>query len=43
MFCLLWAIIGASKEAISLNRARRSRSTARAGDYTNEVEMSISV
>jgi exopolysaccharide production protein ExoQ len=39
MFFLLWAIMGASKEAISINRARRSRS----GDYTNEVEMSVSV
>jgi O-antigen ligase len=43
MVFLLWAIIGASKEASSLTRGRRSRSTARAGDYTNEVEMSISV
>jgi O-antigen ligase len=43
MFSLLWAIMGASKEAISISRARRSRSTARAGDYTNGVEMSFSV
>jgi O-antigen ligase len=44
MFCLLWAIIGASKEAISLNLApRRSRSRARAGDYTNEVTTRIPV
>lgn len=42
-FALLWAIMSASKEALSLNRARRSRSTARAGDYTNEVEMRIPV
>jgi exopolysaccharide production protein ExoQ len=44
MFVLLWAIMGASKEAISLTRARRpSRSTARAGDYTNKVELRIPV
>ena len=44
MFFLLWAIISASKGAISPNRApRRSRSTARAGDYTNEVATRIPV
>jgi exopolysaccharide production protein ExoQ len=43
-FALLWAILSVPKEAISLNRARRpSPSTARAGDYTNEVEMRIPV
>jgi exopolysaccharide production protein ExoQ len=43
-FALLWAIISAPKEASSLNPARRrSRSPARAGDYTNNAELQSSM
>jgi O-antigen ligase len=43
-FAMLWAILSVPKQASSLNLApRRSRSRARAGDYTNEVTTRIPV